>query len=116
MTYRSFATPKEVLSLLVSEYDASCNQKVDEATKLEYNSKRIRICNFLKRWVTDFFNDFDSELVDAYINFTDKAGERGFDKGLLTMLEKAMTKKLQGEISQVNFTFDKEGINSMFYF
>eukprot|EP01111_Echinosteliopsis_oligospora_P014269 TRINITY_DN5343_c0_g1_i1.p1 TRINITY_DN5343_c0_g1~~TRINITY_DN5343_c0_g1_i1.p1 ORF type:complete len:787 (+),score=167.94 TRINITY_DN5343_c0_g1_i1:194-2554(+) len=81
LTYRSFTTPKKVLEMLTESYNRNLDNEGEENTlqseqdKLTKKKTRLRICNFLKRWVDHFYEDFDAELVSAFEGFI-KAGER----------------------------------------
>jgi len=68
LTYRSFATASQVLETLISGYNRLQLDKNSEALKA-----RLRIGNFLKRWINDSFYDFnDTELQDRYAYFVNE--------------------------------------------
>jgi len=64
---------------------------------------RLRICNFLKRWVEYYFEDFDADLIAAFQGFIDTCQ----GDVLVQLLKKTLEKKLGGPIQgQRQFVFD----------
>jgi len=112
LTYRSFITPKKVLEILTQTFLANRAETSEpstedtETTAIQQQQDklmRLRICNFLKRWVESYYEDFDADLMVAFQGFIDACQE---DK-LVVLLKKTLEKKLGGGIqAQRLFTFD----------
>tara|TARA_R110002050_G_scaffold216790_2_gene352822 strand:- start:1366 stop:1716 length:351 start_codon:yes stop_codon:yes gene_type:complete len=49
-------------------------QKDHPEKKTVYSAYNLRITNFLKKWISEFFEDFakDSDMVDAYEEFIEE--------------------------------------------
>jgi len=110
LTYRSFMSPRELLDSLTAHYREaldSASVSHDDQIKDDLGAKRLRICNFLKRWVEQFFHDFegDTNLVDAYVQFIEDLNRLNVDKSLASLLEKALTRKMTGETQARTVTF-----------
>eukprot|EP01113_Clastostelium_recurvatum_P004256 TRINITY_DN1187_c0_g1_i11.p1 TRINITY_DN1187_c0_g1~~TRINITY_DN1187_c0_g1_i11.p1 ORF type:complete len:1140 (-),score=277.83 TRINITY_DN1187_c0_g1_i11:153-3572(-) len=71
----------------------------------------LRVCNFLRRWVENFFHDFqtDRDLIEAYSTFVESIRSLQ-DGSLANILERAMTKQLDGGKKSLETTamFDKK--------
>ncbi|EFA76027.1 Ras guanine nucleotide exchange factor [Heterostelium album PN500] len=112
LTYRSFTTSKYVLERLTKTYNDNSatedgagadseSQFIVEQENLGKKKIRLRICNFLKRWVDVFFHDFDNELLQEYNVFISKCK----DEKLNNLLRRTLEKKLSGASSTKTATF-----------
>eukprot|EP00026_Physarum_polycephalum_P003119 Phypoly_transcript_03128.p1 GENE.Phypoly_transcript_03128~~Phypoly_transcript_03128.p1 ORF type:complete len:830 (-),score=159.54 Phypoly_transcript_03128:70-2271(-) len=109
LTYRSFITPNKVLEMLTQTFltNRVPNETEDTETAAiqvqQEKLMRLRICNFLKRWVESYYEDFDEDLMTAFKGFIDACQE---DR-LVVLLKKTLEKKLGGGApTQRQFTFD----------
>jgi len=66
MTYRSFGKSEEILDVLTAGYSRLSIDNGGDSMKC-----RLRIGNFLKKWITDDFHDFtdNSQSLDKYTAF-----------------------------------------------
>lgn len=110
LTYRSFITPKKVMEMLSQTFLTNrppANEGDDTETAAiqvqQEKLMRLRICNFLKRWVESYYEDFDDDLMAAFKDFIDACQE---DR-LVVLLKKTLEKKLSGGApTQKQFNFD----------
>eukprot|EP01114_Cavostelium_apophysatum_P012605 TRINITY_DN2861_c0_g1_i4.p1 TRINITY_DN2861_c0_g1~~TRINITY_DN2861_c0_g1_i4.p1 ORF type:complete len:521 (+),score=136.05 TRINITY_DN2861_c0_g1_i4:171-1733(+) len=112
LTYRSFMKPKEVLDLLQTEFDRSLPAPgMTDETREELSKRRIRICNFIRRWVESFYHDFerDTELIEGFHHFVENINQIGeeVDKSLANLMDKAMKRKLANETLARQLLFDR---------
>eukprot|EP01090_Pellita_catalonica_P004086 TRINITY_DN1392_c0_g1_i1.p1 TRINITY_DN1392_c0_g1~~TRINITY_DN1392_c0_g1_i1.p1 ORF type:complete len:763 (-),score=87.64 TRINITY_DN1392_c0_g1_i1:71-2359(-) len=89
LTYRSFMTSKELLDHLVRwfhEFDSHPNKSA--------KNKKLRICNFLKKWTEEQYYEFQAneELLNAYKSFVG------------TILEPSMLDFMLSSIERLNKT------------
>eukprot|EP01132_Coremiostelium_polycephalum_P007683 gene7683-9451_t len=113
LTYRTFITSKQVLAMLTRTYNDHApidetggepeRQFQVEQENLARKKTRLRICNFLKRWVENFFHDFDSELITEYNQFISNCTE----EKIQTMLRRTLDKKLNGNTIAKQTSFGK---------
>eukprot|EP01132_Coremiostelium_polycephalum_P005608 gene5608-6979_t len=73
MTYQSFCTPENLLNKLIQRYNVPKYTKkggsiTEEATK----TIQIRVINVLKKWVDEYFSDFDDKLIQNLRLFIDQ--------------------------------------------
>jgi len=91
MTYRSFANSGEILELLIIGYSRFTNNSAD-AMKC-----RLRIGNFLKKWITEDFYDFieNSETLDRYKYFINEIIAK-CDPKLAETIKQTLEQRLKG--------------------
>lgn len=68
----------------------SVTKTEDEKSK----AKKLRICNFLKRWMENHYYDFegDQDLFSEYHVFVEKLSQIGNETAFVGVLKKAITK------------------------
>eukprot|EP01133_Synstelium_polycarpum_P012343 gene12343-14475_t len=112
LTYRSFTTSKYVLEYLTRTYNHNtATEEVGDSERqfqveqenLGKKKIRLRICNFLRRWVDIFFHDFDSELIQEYEIFIANCK----DEKLNGLLRRTLDKKLTGSSFTKTTTFGR---------
>ncbi|KAF2070563.1 hypothetical protein CYY_008110 [Polysphondylium violaceum] len=111
LTYRAFTTSKNVMEMLTKTYNE--NEPLEEVGQdnerqfqieqenLARKKIRIRIFNFLKRWIELFFNDFDTDLIQEYTQFIGKSKEQN----AASILQRTLDKKLNGRSNIKAFSF-----------
>eukprot|EP00727_Mastigamoeba_balamuthi_P001078 m51a1_g10968 putative mis5 protein (1716) ;mRNA; r:253454-262202 len=107
LTYRSFTTGKDLLSRIQRAYEENAvtpEEVADtniaaEQRKLGKKKNQIRICAVLKRWVEQFFHDFeeDRDLLQQFRAFVGKHTE---DKPM-EVVRNALEKKTSDRVATV---------------
>lgn len=105
LTYRTFMKTKDLMAAII--------QKWEHIYKIESEDVRrkycLRVCNFLRRWVENFFHDFegDHELLDSYDKFVTNMETNKQEPLLAGYLRRAMSKMTGKEHNpQLSITFD----------
>jgi hypothetical protein len=67
LTYRSFMTPEDLLNGLIQRFKISppSNATPEEHEDFEKTVQfpiRLRVCNFLKTWVSNYYYDFEEDV------------------------------------------------------
>jgi hypothetical protein len=88
LTYRMFVSPKRVFELLSQDYQHHTNSAHCKDPK-HAQMYRLRIGNFLKKWVTEAFHDFDETLQNSYLQFVTESIAK-HDSTLAISLTQAM--------------------------
>jgi len=111
LTYRAFTSSKNVMEMLTKTYTEhefiqETSQEPERQFQIEQENAgrkkiRLRICNFLKRWVELFFHDFDQDLIQEYNQFITKSKESS------ALLQRTLDKKLSGQSNIKAPTFGK---------
>ncbi len=98
LSYRAFATPIQVLQYLIDRYGKL--KDTDDITAQFKKASRLRICNFLKKWVSESQKDFegDSEFIGVYINFVD---------ALISVSDPKLAPALKQKMLQLGTTAEK---------
>lgn len=99
LTYRSFITPNKVMEMLTQTFlinrtpaDAESDDSTTAIQLQQEKLIRLRICNFLKRWVEVYYEqDFDQDLMSAFSGFIDACQE----DTLVVLLKKTIEKKIR---------------------
>lgn len=105
LSYRSFTTAEELLSLIIERYNVSPPDDLSHPKQLEYYYVkkivpiRMRVSNFIRTWLEDHFEDFTendsallrqlNEFMDSQMNVT--------DDNLAQLLRKTISKKQEGK-------------------
>jgi len=92
LTYRSFATPHQVLQQLRATFEMLIQEDQDQIKK----ASLLRIVNFLKKWVSDNFQDFanDQSLINEFSDFVELINKRSSTLG--HSLKAKLNEKLEG--------------------
>ncbi|KYQ96865.1 Ras guanine nucleotide exchange factor [Tieghemostelium lacteum] len=77
MTYQSFCTPEKLLTKLIQRYNVPKNYKIpggaaantEEAREAFTKMVQIRVINVIKKWVDEYFSDFDEKLIQTLKSF-----------------------------------------------
>lgn len=85
LTYRSFMTGKELLTILMRKFEELQEKGDDDSRK-----KILRICNFLKQWSEECYYEFqaDEELMNEYKNFVGSILEKNLLSFMLSSIDK----------------------------
>eukprot|EP01116_Phalansterium_solitarium_P022197 TRINITY_DN723_c0_g2_i5.p1 TRINITY_DN723_c0_g2~~TRINITY_DN723_c0_g2_i5.p1 ORF type:complete len:797 (+),score=345.38 TRINITY_DN723_c0_g2_i5:142-2532(+) len=102
LTYRSFMKPKELLDALAQEFTRNLPDPSLISEERDFlASRRVRICNFLKRWAETFYLDFerDPELVEDFMALLRIILEQGEskEKPIAASAEKYVRRRMAGE-------------------
>lgn len=105
LTYRTFTTAEELLSLIIERYTTSPPDDLSHPKQLEYCYVkkivpiRMRVSNFIRTWLEDLFEDFtenDSILLKQLSEFMDSQMVVT-DDNLAQLLKKTIAKKQEGK-------------------
>jgi len=102
LTYRSILPPYELLGLLEERFAMPLPEGSEAALttfkQTQQKPIQIRVCQLLKTWITQHFNDFESdkELQDRFRNFVTEMITPAHPK-LGNNLETIFTRQLKGE-------------------
>ena len=106
LTYRTYVTPSELLTLLTQRYNIQPAKPLEECREHEkqtfFDNRRIirlRIANLIKRWLSNHFHDFlnNEELENTLMNITrDTFGqnEPNLGQAIAKSLEEAKVRTL----------------------
>jgi son of sevenless-like protein len=115
LTYRSFTTPKEFLTLLRQRFDVPTPPNLSPE-ELDNNKKnkvivRLRCFNVCKNWVQYHFYDFQDhkELCDDFLDFIRNTIKPAPGMGAAAeQLERAIQRKLEGKEEEKTLIFNKK--------
>jgi hypothetical protein len=84
MTFRTFTSSNQVLMLLSDSYKQGSDDK----------AKKLRICNFLRRWLEAYYDDFEHEktFYSNYLAFLEDLRKASASQALISILERAEQK------------------------
>lgn len=96
LTYRAFATPRQVLESLTEAYQLLAEAD-DGSDPTQYKkAARLRICSLLGKWVSQNFHDFeDKELIELYYQTAQIISES--DPKLGASLKQKMNAQIEGK-------------------
>lgn len=105
LTYRSFTTPHELLTLLSSRWNIEPppDLSADEMKLFIHKMRtpiRLRVANVLKIWIENYFDDFKDDNLLNNLNVFIKSCLQSDLKNPAEQLSKLISKKVQGTISR----------------
>ncbi|KAJ6249910.1 ras guanine nucleotide exchange factor i-related [Anaeramoeba flamelloides] len=71
MTYQSFTSPRTLLTKLTQRFHIP--KEMEEIYKDKKTIIQLRVCNVLKFWITDYFEDFNSKVLTELQDFIDNS-------------------------------------------
>ncbi|KAL6063244.1 RasGEF domain containing protein [Balamuthia mandrillaris] len=93
LTYRSFLSPLELLSMLISQYFELSNSNTT-ATPVQMDAEevklcQIRLCSFLKKWTKEQSHEFkdETELLKTFEQFVSEVKEKHVSEILSSALQ-----------------------------
>ncbi len=90
MTYLSFTNPKTLLLKLMERYHVPPSSH----SPAEIKRIQLRVCNVLKNWVVQYFDDFDHELIQTVVTFVDEHLDRDGHDSITKILRNAIVKRV----------------------
>lgn len=90
MTYKSFTTPEKLLNKLLQRYNVPKHIPEEEKQRIH-----IRILNVLRKWVEDYYTDFESneKLTQTLTNFCQTQLSERMSQSILKKLKSRQTEK-----------------------
>ncbi|KAF2069090.1 hypothetical protein CYY_009588 [Polysphondylium violaceum] len=98
MTYQSFCSPEKLMNKLIQRYNVPSN--LDEVA---VKTIQIRVINVLKKWMDEYYSDFDDKLILLLRTFIDQIQIKypGPAGGLLKSLYKNFDKSNLTDSKQI---------------
>jgi hypothetical protein len=89
-TYRSFATPWQLLEKLVQRYNVPKSMPLERGLPI-----KLRVSVVIKYWVESHFDDFEEELVKKLFDFCDNTLLPDKQTALAKQLREFLTNKVE---------------------
>ncbi|KAJ3445396.1 ras guanine nucleotide exchange factor i-related [Anaeramoeba flamelloides] len=92
MTYQSFTTPKILFYKLTERYNIP-TEKEEQYAKTKQMIK-LRVCNFVRFWINDYFSDFNNKLLMELEDFIDNSLMKDGFKSMANNLKKIIKRNI----------------------
>ncbi|KAJ3436490.1 ras guanine nucleotide exchange factor i-related [Anaeramoeba flamelloides] len=92
MTYQSFTTPKILFYKLTERYNIP-TEKEEQYAKTKQMIK-LRVCNFFRFWINDYFSDFNNKLLMELEDFIDNSLMKDGFKSMANNLKKIIKRNI----------------------
>jgi son of sevenless-like protein len=101
MTYQSFTQPERLLAKLIQRYNVPKPEDLEEAKFDKWKQEtvrpiQLRVINFIKKWMTEFFSDFSDKVIGQLRKFIDVDLPRDGNDALAKTLNGTLAKQLKG--------------------
>ncbi|KAJ3424532.1 ras guanine nucleotide exchange factor i-related [Anaeramoeba flamelloides] len=103
MTYQSFTTPKKLLTKLIQRFNIPSEK--EEIYKGRKKIIRLRVCNFLKFWIADYFEDFQPKLLPELENFIENEIKNANMSKMANNLKEIIERNLNENDELKDYTF-----------
>ncbi|KAJ6248271.1 ras guanine nucleotide exchange factor i-related [Anaeramoeba flamelloides] len=104
MTYQSFTTPRILLYKLIDRYNIPKEKQILYQNRVQ--QIKLRVCNFLKFWITDYFSDFNEKLLNEVQDFIENTLINDGFKGMAENLKQVIERNLNSCDSKDNSNFE----------
>uniref|UniRef100_A0A6B2KZM1 Ras-GEF domain-containing protein n=1 Tax=Arcella intermedia TaxID=1963864 RepID=A0A6B2KZM1_9EUKA len=103
LTYRTFISSSDLLEKLLNRYNVGESPGLEAEEKESRKIIRLRVANFIKRWLTQHFHDFDDnpaalnrmrEIVDQ----TYLVADPSLGRSIIAMMDNEKSKKVEREM------------------
>ena len=101
MTYLAFTTPEKLLEKLVQRYHAPVpnfpsSEEEEQWRSTTLRTIQLRVCNTMKYWMDNHYQDFNHDLTEKFIAFVDeiKSSEHT-DSKFVAPLQQAIVKRVR---------------------
>lgn len=106
MTYQSFTTPEKLLSKLIERFNIPPELEGTRGTTIQ-----LRVCNVIKKWIEEYYADFDQNLIDGITSFVNQLGRlenRTMDALRLQILKTMEKMKQRDQLQKRKMVFKEQ--------